>query len=107
MVFGLAFYASPRGFPRHDARLASGRLSGATGRASHHQGPCERFQNASLHLVLLSQALLGAIPSTGALKGVRNQGGDMPPNGVNGSSVFVDVTACRREQLRCLSPPAE
>src|SRR5262249_38985373 len=27
--------------------------------------------------------------------------------GVNGSSVFVDVTACRREQLRCLSPPAE
>src|SRR5262249_38293415 len=28
-------------------------------------------------------------------------------NGVNGSSVFVDVTACRREQLRCLSPPAE
>src|SRR5262249_24710031 len=68
MAFGLAVYASPRGFPRHDARLASGRWSGATGRASHPQGPCERFQNASLHLVLLSQALLGAITSTGGRK---------------------------------------
>ena len=33
MAFGLAVYASPRRLPCHDARLASGRWSGATGRA--------------------------------------------------------------------------
>ena len=61
MAFGLAVYASPDGLPRPDARLASGRWSGATGRAFHPQGSNERFQSASLHLILLSQALLGAI----------------------------------------------
>jgi hypothetical protein len=33
MAFGLAVYASPRRLPYYDARLASGRWSGATGRA--------------------------------------------------------------------------
>ena len=44
MAFGLAVYASPCGSPQHDARLASGRWSGATGRAFHPQGSYERFQ---------------------------------------------------------------
>ena len=34
-AFGLAVYASPWGLPRPDARLASSRWSGATGRAFH------------------------------------------------------------------------
>ena len=37
MAFGLAVYASQYGLPRHHARLASGRWSGATGRAFHPQ----------------------------------------------------------------------
>jgi hypothetical protein len=45
-AFGLAVYASPGGLPRLDARLASSRWSGATGRASHPQGSNERFQSA-------------------------------------------------------------
>jgi hypothetical protein len=64
MAFGLAVYASQDGLPRHHARLASGRWSGATGRAFHPQGSNERFQSCSLHLFLLSQAWLGAIPKT-------------------------------------------
>ena len=44
MAFGLAVYASQHGLPRHHARLASGRWSDATGRASHPQGSVERFQ---------------------------------------------------------------
>ena len=44
MAFGLAVYASPGSLPPHDARLASGRWSGATGRAFHPQGSNERFQ---------------------------------------------------------------
>ena len=44
MAFGLAVYASQDGLPRHHARLASGRWSGATGRAFHPQGSYERFQ---------------------------------------------------------------
>ena len=67
MAFGLAVYASQCGLPRPDARLASGRWSDATGRAFHPQGSDERFQSASLHLILLSQALLGAITSTEAI----------------------------------------
>src|SRR5262249_49875936 len=47
-----------------DARLASSRWSDATGRAFHPQGSCGRFPSASLHLILLPQALLGAITST-------------------------------------------
>src|SRR5260370_28376330 len=66
MAFGLAVYASPRGLPRFDARLASSRWSDATGRAFHPQGSNERFQRTSLHLILLPQALLGAITSTDA-----------------------------------------
>ena|GEM_PF-3797363 len=44
MAFGLAVYASPGSLPHHDARLASGRWSDATGRAFHPQGSYERFQ---------------------------------------------------------------
>ncbi len=44
MAFGLAVYASPGSLPHHDARLTSGRWSGATGRAFHPQGSDERFQ---------------------------------------------------------------
>ena len=36
--------ASQDGLPRHHARLASGRWSGATGQAFHPQGSDERFQ---------------------------------------------------------------
>jgi len=44
MAFGLAVYASPGSLPPHGARLASGRWSGATGRAFHPQDSKERFQ---------------------------------------------------------------
>jgi hypothetical protein len=64
MAFGLAVYASPGSLPPHDARLASGCWSGSTGRAFHPQGSTERFQISFLHLILLSQALLGAIDVT-------------------------------------------
>src|SRR5262249_22734050 len=50
-----AVYASQCGLPTPRARLASGRWSGATGRAFHPQGSTERFQS-SLHLIPLSQA---------------------------------------------------
>jgi hypothetical protein len=40
----LAVYASQRRLPGRHARLASGRWSGATGRAFHPQGSAERFQ---------------------------------------------------------------
>jgi hypothetical protein len=43
MAFGLAVSASPGGLPAPHARLASGRWSGAPGRAFHPQGPAERF----------------------------------------------------------------
>ena len=66
MAFGLAVYASQGGLPHHHARLASGRWSGATGRAFHPQGSDERFQSCFLHLILLSQALLGAMGATDA-----------------------------------------
>lgn len=58
MAFGLAIYASSSKLPIHDARLASGRWSGATGRAFHPQGSDERFQSCFLHLIPLSQACL-------------------------------------------------
>ena len=67
MAFGLAVYASPGSLPHHDARLASSCWSGSTGRASHPQGSDERFQSCELHLIPLSQALLGAIDATAAL----------------------------------------
>ena len=56
MAFGLAVYASQCGLPTPHARLASGRWSGATGRAFHPQGSYERFQICFLHLIPLSQA---------------------------------------------------
>jgi len=64
MAFGLAVYASPGSLPHHDARLASGCWSGSTGWAFHPQDSAERFQICFLHLILLSQALLGAIGAT-------------------------------------------
>jgi hypothetical protein len=56
--------ASQRRLPGRHARLASGRWSGATGRAFHPQGSAERFQSCILHLIPLSQAWLGAMAST-------------------------------------------
>jgi hypothetical protein len=56
MAIGLAVYASPGSLPHHDARLASGRWSGAAGRAFHPQDSTERFQVSFLHPILLSQA---------------------------------------------------
>ncbi len=50
--------------PQHHARLASSCWSGSTGRGSHPQGSDERFQSCNLHLIPLSQALLGAIDVT-------------------------------------------
>jgi len=49
---------------RHHARLASSCSSGSTGRDSHPQGFVERFQICKLHLIPLSQALLGAIDAS-------------------------------------------
>ena len=64
MAFELAVYASQGGLPHHHARLASGRWSGATGRALTRKVPSKGFKAASLHLILLSQVLHGAITST-------------------------------------------
>ena len=66
MAFGLAVYASQRRLPDDHARLASSCWSGSTGRGSHPQGSDERFQSCGLHLIPLSQALLGAIDATSA-----------------------------------------
>src|SRR5262249_16605724 len=51
MAFGLAAYASQCGLPRSHARRASGRWSGATGRAFHPQGSAERFPKSFLHFI--------------------------------------------------------
>src|SRR5205085_128322 len=48
MAFGLAVYASQCGSPTPYARLASGRWSGATGRAFHPQDSAERFPSCFL-----------------------------------------------------------
>ena len=64
MASGLAVYASPSELPQLDARLTSSCWSGSTGRAFHPQGSDERFQSCGLHLVPLSQALLGAMDVT-------------------------------------------
>ena len=45
---GLAVYASPRGLPHRDARLASSCWSDTTGRAFHPQGSYERFPSCFL-----------------------------------------------------------
>ena len=74
MAFGLAVYASPGSLPHHDARLTSGCWSGATGRAFHPQGSYERFQICKLHLIPLSQALLGAMLSTEGRNGLAHVG---------------------------------
>ena len=66
MAFGLAVYASQCGLPQPHARLASSCWSSSTGRASHPKGSDERFQSCTLHLILLSQALLGTIDATDA-----------------------------------------
>ena len=64
MAFGLAVYASQCRLPRHHARLASGRWSGATGRAFHPQGSNERFQSQLPYISSSFPKLLGAIGST-------------------------------------------
>ena len=64
MAFGLAVYASQGGSLQPHARLASGCWSGSTGWAFHPQDSAERFQICFLHLILLSQALLGAMGAT-------------------------------------------
>ncbi len=56
MASRLAAYVSPAGYPTDGARLASGCWSGSPGRASHPQGPCERFPVYLMLAVLLSQA---------------------------------------------------
>ena len=66
MAFGLAVYASWSELPQDHAKLASSCWSGSTGRGSHPQGSDERFQICKLHLIPLSQALLGAIASASA-----------------------------------------
>ena len=66
MAFGFAVYASQCGLPLHHARLASSCWSGSTARDFHPQGSYERFQSCNLHLIPLSQALLGAIDATDA-----------------------------------------
>ena len=66
MAFGLAVYASWSELPQYHAKLASSCWSGSTERDSHPQGSDERFQICKLHLIPLSQALLGAIASTSA-----------------------------------------
>ena len=48
MAFGLAVYASQCGLPTPHVRLASGRWSGATGRAFHPQDSAERFPSCFL-----------------------------------------------------------
>lgn len=48
MAFELAVYASQCGLPTPHARLASGRWSGATGRAFHPQDSAERFRSCFL-----------------------------------------------------------
>jgi hypothetical protein len=64
MAFGLTVYASPGALPPHGARLASGRWSGATGRAFHPQDSYERFQRCCCTLSPFPK-LLGTITSTG------------------------------------------
>ncbi len=71
MAFGLAVYASQCGLLQPHARLASGCWSGSTGRAFHPQDSDERFQSCSEHLILPSQALLGAMIATDARKPAR------------------------------------
>ena len=60
MAFKLVVYASQDRLPCRHARLTSSCWSSSTGRAFHPQGSDERFQSCKLHLILLSQASLGA-----------------------------------------------
>ena len=56
MAFGLAVYASRCWLPEHHAKLASGRWSDATGRASHPQGHNRKFQIHVMSIILPRQA---------------------------------------------------
>ncbi len=67
MAFGFAVYASWSELTQYHAKLASSCWSGSTGRDFHPQGSDERFQSCRLHLIPLSQALLGAIASSAAV----------------------------------------
>ena len=62
MAFGLAVYASSRRVTLRNARLASGRRSNATGRASHPQGHNQRFQIHIMSIILLRQASWRNLP---------------------------------------------
>ena len=73
-VFGTRCLRFAAPVTRHHARLASSCWSGSTGRAFHPQGSDERFQSCGLHLIPLSQALLGAIDETGASKDTPETG---------------------------------
>jgi hypothetical protein len=64
MAFGFADYASWSELPQYHLKLDSSCWSGSTGRAFHPQGSDERFQICNLHLIPLSQALLGANDAT-------------------------------------------
>jgi len=71
-AFGLAAYASPGGLPRPDARLASSRWSGVTGRAFTRRAPTKGFG------VLVTShppfpSLHGAITSTATTAGLRSR----------------------------------
>ncbi len=98
MAFGLAVYASPRGSPQRDARLASSCWSDTTGRAFHPQGSYERFRVASLHFILLSQAWLGAITSTECSFQPADAARVHQNDGAAGSwrNAFLHVPSCTR-----------
>ena len=73
MAFGFAVGTVPNArsaswseLPQYHAKLASSCWSGSTARDSHPQDSYERFQSCNLHLIPLSQALLGANSSSDA-----------------------------------------
>ena len=69
MAFGLAVYASPRSLPSptQDSLPAAGQaLPDGT---STREAPTKGFKVVSLHLILLSQALLGAMFTTEGTNG--------------------------------------
>jgi hypothetical protein len=106
MAFGLAVYASWSELPQYHAKLASSCWSGSTGRGSHPQGSDERFQICKLHLIPLSQALLGAIASTAELSSPA-QLAEVQNTFEDASSSFNAVPPSRMRRLRALAEPIE
>ena len=68
MAFGLAVYASQCGLPRPDARLASGRWSGATGRAFTRRVPMKGFRVLPYISSSFPKLCLAQSPSTEVTK---------------------------------------